>query len=698
MAVGVRARELDPGVVVPTAPAPVSGRNWRRRLIWAAAIVTAVVIGFQLTAGFPVGLVVDSARPFNAFGDWVIEHQRTNPVFVNVLVPLKDGINAFFAQIVTILDRLTWAGVIALAAAIGGLLAGWRMALLAASGFLLMGVLGLWEESLETLALIIFAVTVALAIGIPLGILAGRHPGLERVLRPVLDAMQTIPAFSYLVPLVLLFSIGTTTALIATVIFALPPAIRLTGLGIQMVPESSLEVGHSFGADSRQVLRKIQLPMAKPSIMLGVNQTIMMALGMVVIAASVGFKGLGREVYNALQTRNNGEALAAGIAIVALAIVLDRVTHTWSVRDRLRRSNPRISVFGMRMARHTAALICVGLVVLAIVLTRQVLRQQDFPTSWTVSIADPVNEAVSWLTRTIGGVTGKISDWMVIYALEPLRKLFTEIPWWMVCSGAALIAWLVSKRIGLTVLAFVSLMAIGVLGMWDIAMDTLSQVVVGVVISISIAIPIGVWSARSDRVRSGLRPILDTMQTMPQFVYLVPVVALFHVGRVPGVIAALVYALPPGIRLTDSGIRQVPRETVEAAEAFGATPRQLLWKVQLPLARRSILLGVNQTVIMVLSVVIIAGLVGGGGLGYEVINGLSHDPGRGMVAGICILLLAIVIDRITQAMGQGSGTRPAPRARRRFGRTAPAARTRLVSPDVAVVTTGSTQTQRKGEG
>jgi glycine betaine/proline transport system permease protein len=142
------------------------------------------------------------------------------------------------------------------------------------------------------------------------------------------------------------------------------------------------------------------------------------------------------------------------------------------------------------------------------------------------------------------------------------------------------------------------------------------------------------------------------MQTMPQFVYLVPVIALFEVGRVPGVIAALVYALPPCIRLTDLGIRQVPQERVEAAVAFGATRRQVLTKVQLPLARASILLGVNQTIMMVLSVVIIAGLIGGGGLGLEVLRGLNHDPGRGMVAGICILLLAIVIDRITQAMGQ----------------------------------------------
>src|SRR5262249_8118998 len=169
--------------------------------------------------------------------------------------------------------------------------------------------------------------------------------------------------------------------------------------------------------------------------------------------------------------------------------------------------------------------------------------------------------------------------------------------------------------------------------------------------SVAIAIPLGIWSATSDRVQRVLRPFLDVMQTMPQFVYLVPVIALFEVGRVPGVIAALVYALPPCIRLTDLGIRQVPHERVEAALAFGATDRQVLTKVQLPLARPSILLGVNQTIMMVLSVVIIAGLIGGGGLGLEVLRGLNHDPGRGMVAGICILLLGIVIDRITQAIG-----------------------------------------------
>ena len=217
-----------------------------------------------------------------------------------------------YDQVVLVLGRMTWLGLIALAAAIAGLVAGWRLAVLAACGFLFMGVLGLWIPSIETLALILFAVIIALLIGIPVGIWAGRRPSIERVIRPVLDAMQTIPAFSYLVPVVLLFGIGVPTALIATVIFAIPPAIRLTGLGVRQVPETSLEVGRSFGSTSRQLLRRVQLPLAKPAILLGVNQTIMMALGIVVIAASVGVGGLGQVVLDGLNNLNVGLALAEG--------------------------------------------------------------------------------------------------------------------------------------------------------------------------------------------------------------------------------------------------------------------------------------------------------------------------------------------------------------------------------------------------
>jgi glycine betaine/proline transport system permease protein len=556
---------------------------------------------------------------------------------------------------VTLLSRLTWLGLLTLVVAVAGFLAGWRKAVLAGIGFLAIGVLGMWEDALDTLALLLLSVSVALAIGIPVGILSARHPRLEKMLRPVLDAMQTVPAFSYLVIVVLLFSIGATSAMIATVIFALPPAIRLTSLGIRQVPEDTIEAGLAFGVTKRQLLRKVQLPLAKPAIMVGVNQTIMMALGIIVIAASVGYPGLGGRVYQALQSLHVGEALAAGLAIVAVAIVLDRVTFGWSQAERARRGAKTMQLFRWTVSRRLAFGLLVAVVIVGVLVGRQVLRQQEFPEQLVVSIAGPVDRVDASITQSIGGFTRSASDQANLRVLGPLRDLLQGLPWWEVCLAAAAAAYAAARRWTLALASFLCIAAIGFAGQWDNAMDTLSQVVVGVVFSVAIGIPIGIWSARNDRIQRILKPVLDGMQTLPQFVYLVPVIALFHVGYVPGIIAALVYALPPCIRLTDLGIRQVPRDRVEAAIAFGATENQLLRKVQLPLARPSIMLGVNQTIMMVLSVVIIAGLVGGEGLGYQVINGLSHDFGTGLVAGICILLLAIVIDRITEAMGQPSG-------------------------------------------
>ena len=183
-------------------------------------------------------------------------------------------------------------------------------------------------------------------------------------------------------------------------------------------------------------------------------------------------------------------------------------------------------------------------------------------------------------------------------------------------------------------------------------MDTLSQVLVAVTLSLLVAIPLGIWAARSSTVEKLLRPLLDVAQVMPAFVYLVPVIFLFNVGRVPGVIASIIYAIPPGIRLTTLGLRQVPYAPREAALSFGATPRQELIKVQLPLALRSMMLAVNQTIIMVLAVVVVAALIGAGGLGLETVYGLTKkEIGRGAAGGVAIVLLAIVLDRITQAWG-----------------------------------------------
>ena len=631
--------------------------RWRRRVAWAAAVVVVIAIGLQLTAGFPKSLTVDAAKPFNDFVDWVIANQRTNALFVHVITPAQSAFQSIYDNLVLFLSRMTWLGVVTLAAAIAGVLAGWRMALLAAIGFLSFGVLGFWEASLETLALIMISVAIAVGFGIPLGIWAGRHPVVESALRPVLDAMQTIPAFSYFVPFALLLGIGAPPSIAATVIFAIPPAIRLTSLGIRTVSESSLEVGHSFGATSRQMLRKVQLPLAKPSVMLGVNQSIMMALGIVVLAATIGAGGLGQSVLDALSTLDVGAALAAGLAIVAMAIVFDRVTFAWSRGDRARRDAGGTRIFGVVLSRRVVLLVALVAVVAAVFIGRQVIRQQDFPVGLTWSFADPVNQAESWVLRTFGGLTTAMTGAMVRYALDPLFKLLTGLPWWMVCGFAALIGWAVSRRWTLPLAAFLLMAAVGVhrdVGSGDEHPQP---------------------GARRRRIRRGARrPARDLvrqerprprgLQADPRHDADDAPVRLPRARRGPvrrrprpGVIAALVYAIPPGIRLTDLGIRQVPKDIVEASDAFGATSMQTLWKVQLPLARPSILLGVNQTVIMVFSVVIIAGLVGGAGLGYLVVDGLSHNPGIGVVAGIAILLMAIVIDRITQALGQASPER-----------------------------------------
>ena len=634
--------------------------NAGRWLALCAGAAAAVLLGVHfIGAGFgpfPAEWNIGLRQPIDGFQSWVIGNRSTHPIFLFVFSPFSAFVDWGLRGAENILLWLPWPVTVWLFAALAWQAANRRIAAVTVCGLLFMGLMGLWEQSMQTLALMAIAVSLSLLVSVPLGILAARHAHLQQVLRPILDLMQTMPAFVYLIPVLLFFGVARVPSVVATMIYAIPPGIRLTELGLRQVSPPVVEAARAFGATRRQLLWHVQLPLALPAIMAGVNQTIMMALSIVIIAALIGAGGLGREVLVALQRLQVGRALEAGLAVVLLAIIMDRIS------DALANRQSETVVAGANSGQTVArpawqrARIVVPLVAGVLLLAALLFGVQSFPEAVRVPLYQPVDAAVGWMRDNLyrigdsGWGTGPLSDFITIRMLDPLRDLFADGLAWpvhvalAVCVGAALSGFPLALQAGC------GLFAIGLLGMWELAMDTVSQVVVAVAISILLAVPLGIWAARSAWVDALLRPILDTLQTIPSFVFLVPVIMLFNVGRVPGVIASVLYALPPGIRLTTLGLRQVNDEVREAARAFGSSSWQLLTKVELPLALPSILLGINQVIMMALAMVVISGLVGGAGLGLEAVIGLAKgQTGRGMEAGLAIAILAIIPDRMLHA-------------------------------------------------
>ncbi|CAN5463234.1 ABC transporter permease subunit [soil metagenome] len=600
---------------------------------------------------------------------WSIINRQTSPIFRWFFNPITDFLTWSVEHTETLLLDLRWPGVVALIAAIGWRTGGVRSAIAGAAAMIGVGVVADFDLAMRTLAIMVVAVIISLVIGVPLGVLSARSDRIERILRVLLDTAQVMPIFVYFSPLALFFGLKFAPAVMATVIFALPPAVRLTNLGLRQVPVVANEVGQSFGATSLQQLFKVQLPLAKNTILLGLNQVIMMAFAIVVLASLLGTGDLGQVVLSALQKQRVGDAFAAGMGIVLLAIALDRITA-----GRKARSSRGIRWKGARLPevpRHLVAPIAAAAVVVVVVLA-YALDWQRFPSWLTYELSSPAESAVGWVQSNlrrgvpvIGG-TQAISDFLVISVLDPIKDFLLWLPWLTIVVGFAFVGWL-SRGWRLAATIAICLLLIATMGtipggggqiqLWDIAMNTLSQVLVAITISVVIAFPLGAWAGRSDVVQRVLRPFLDIAQVMPQFVYLIPVVFLFSVGRAAGVVACVIYAVPPCIRLTALGMREVATAPREAAISFGATGRQEMRHVQLPLARRAILLGVNQTLLMVLATVIIAALVGAGSLGlvsYEATTKPNAKFGQGVAGGLSIVLLAIMLDRITQAWG----TRP----------------------------------------
>jgi glycine betaine/proline transport system permease protein len=655
MAVASR-RVTAPALVVPTS-------RWRGRGVQVAGLFALMVIGFALFRDefpWPVSLTwVELPARLDSAQDWLLEQRTTgtNPVFA-----ILDGFRAFAEWLVlAVLDFLTWltwVGTIVAGTALVLRFGGWRSALVVLGAFVSFALMGLWEESIQTLALMTAAVLLSLGIGVPIGVYAGRNDRVHRAITPALDAMQIVPAFAYLMPIVILFSVGPAAAVICTMIYAIPPAVRITALGVRSVTAESVEASVALGATRWQTLSKVQLPLARRQMLLAVNQTIMFALSLVVIAGLIGGRGLGDVVTNGLYS-NPALALLAGVAIVIMAIALDRATA--AIAERTDPARRRLTDEGRKRARLVTLATFAGIaiaVALAKLLGADAFYPDEFETSTTVFEATIQDTLLGWIQSGLDyvqdpdsflfGITDPIGNFILEYGLEPIRQLLMEAPWFVVLAGLTAIAFVLSGlRPAIT--AFLMLAAIGVMGMWAPAMDTASQVLVATAIAVAIGIAIGVWAAESERVERMLRPLLDTLQTLPQLVYIIPFIYLMPVSRVPGVVASVLYAVPVVIRLVTSGVRGVPPAAVEAAQAFGASRMQVLAKVKIPLARESIMLGVNQGIIMVLAVVVIGGLVGSGALGDLVARGLQRNEfGLGVVASLAILALGIALDRVTQ--------------------------------------------------
>ncbi len=568
------------------------------------------------------------------------------------------------------------------------------------------GGVGMWDESLQTLALMGLSVVLCVFFGVLLGVLCSQSDRFENFMKPILDTMQVMPAFVYLFPALFFFGIGGAPAILATMIYAMPPVIRLTNAGIRQVSEQIIESATSFGSSRLQLLFKIKIPLSLPSIMMGINQVIMMALALVVLACFIGAEGIGGQVWLAIRNLDVGWAMEGGLCILFMAIMFDRFSMSFSKEEErlpldvqkfyllpqswekfqiarifekpLSYSHTIInlvckkitnlisyvaefitSLFNKPLGRDIGEFvgnryyIIPSFIVFFIIsfIDSNIFSIGTFPEEWKLSIRQPIADTVKSLTVNPGFIafTKGLRAFVYLNLLNPLDTFLTHTPWWYTTAVFALIGYF---TVGLR-FAFITvllLLFIGACGIWPQSMITLSSVLVSVALCFAIGVPLGIIASYNPRFKNIQNVVLDAMQTLPYFCYLIPVLMFFGGGIVSAVLATVIYSIPPIIRLTSLGLTQVSGTFSEVSRSFGGTTLQTLNKVKFPLAVPSLVIGFNQTVIMAFAMQIVTPLIGGKGLGLEVFNGLARsDTGRGLAAGIGIVLMAIIIDRISLA-------------------------------------------------
>ncbi|MDH3668747.1 MAG: ABC transporter permease subunit [Paracoccaceae bacterium] len=586
-----------------------------------------------------------------------------------------------------------WPLMIGVVMATGWHLGGWSMAALGLAGLSFVLASGYWVESMNTLALVAVSVPLALIAGLAIGILANEVPSMKRAVQVVLDVMQTVPTFAYLTPLLLLFGFGPVVGLIASAIYAAPPMARNVILGLERVEPEIKEAAIMSGGARWQQLFLVEIPTAATQIMVGVNQCLMAALSMVIIAAVIGgFEDIGWEVLLTMRKAQFGQALLAGLVIVVFAIVIDRMSGALATE---RRRHDR---------RVTWAIL--GLTMLVTLVTWSWLPEAG-QISLLAPVADGVDAGLSEFTKANGAALDSVKNGAMFYLLLPLRIGLDEavlpftwgfqwtanmsliffalslvigiafsfsgrltagamvvvfagmietgianLPWPFVLAGAGALGWVAGGR-RLAAFAMGALALILLSGLWDRSMLSLylsgaavfACAVVGGLLGLSAAVSPMAWRV--------LRPVCDMLQTIPLFVFLIPVLMFFQIGEFSAFLAICAYAIVPMIRYTRHGLVTTPPELLEAAVASGATPWQIMWEVRAPYAAPTILLGLNQTILYAFAMLVIAALIGTTGLGQSIYLALSEaDVGLGIAAGAAMAILALVADRLVQGFAE----------------------------------------------
>ena len=548
------------------------------------------------------------------------------------------------------LGPIPWVVIAVTFGMIGYALAGWRLALISGGTFVWIAVMGQWKWAMETLSVIVVAAPLSIALGLAVGTLAWRSRLAERIVNPILNIAQSLPHFAYMIPVVVFIGVGPKAGAIVTVIFSVPPMIRMTLLGLRAVSPEIIESGKMSGATRWQLMIRVRLPAARTELLIGVNQVIMQSLAMVVLASFIGMPGLGQKLLQLLQALKIGLSVEIGITIVLLAVVLDRLSKAWAMKQ------PEHHAPGAGwVQRHRFWVIWMGLVALGFVLAALHPYFVEVDRKQALSLAGPIDSLVGGFIDMISPVTDWLRWFLITWVLIPVRDAFLWLPTSAVLVFLAGIGWRIGgARSALVCLAFI--LPIALSGWWDRAMITVYTVTVSVALALIIGVPLGLFGASKPIRSQRFLLVCDTLQTFPSFIYLIPVVMLFGVNDVAVIAAVMVFATVPIIRYTIEGLRSIPPEIVESAEMSGGTKGQILLHVKLPLAVPTLVVGANQSIMFALFMVIIAAFIGTQDLGQEMQRALSStDVGKGLVLGLAVAFMGLMADHLLLKWARGRG-------------------------------------------